>query len=90
MSELLFHQVNGVDSNKDTKIALAENPHIKFQNNQRGYVRCTVTPENWKTDFLIVPYVSRPGSPLETRATFIVEDGKSTLQQVEKETAFPV
>jgi alkaline phosphatase D len=81
---------DGVDSNKDTQIALAENPHIKFQNNQRGYVRCTVTPENWRTDFLIVPYVSRPGAPIETRASFIVEDGKSTLQQVEKEVAFPV
>lgn len=73
---------NGVDSNKDLQLALAENPHIKFNNNQRGYVRCTVTPENWQTDFMVLPYVNRPGAPIHTRASFIIEDGKQTLQQL--------
>lgn len=80
---------DGSDLREDTEEILQENPHIKFFNNQRGYVRCTVTPENWKTDYLVVPYVSRPGAPIETRASFIVENGKSILQQVGKE-ALPV
>jgi len=53
-----------------------ENRHIKFYNGQRGYLRCSVTPERWTSDFRVVPYVSRPGAPIETRATFVVEDGR--------------
>jgi alkaline phosphatase D len=53
-----------------------ENPHIKFYNGQRGYIRCAVTPDLWTTDFRVVPYVTRPGAPIETRATFVVEDGR--------------
>jgi alkaline phosphatase D len=40
-----------------------ENPHVKFYNGQRGYVRCSVTPGRWTSDFRVVPYVSRPGAP---------------------------
>ena len=42
--------------------AMAENPHLRFFNAQRGYVRCEVTPQRWRTDFRTVPYVSRPGA----------------------------
>jgi alkaline phosphatase D len=61
---------------------LSENPHIKFFNNYRGYVRCTVTPENWTTDYRVVPYVIRHDAPITTRATFIVENGKQELQKI--------
>jgi alkaline phosphatase D len=53
------------------------NPHIKFFNGRRGYVRATVTPSLWATDYRVVPYVSRPGAPIDTRATFVVEHGQS-------------
>ena len=55
---------------------LAENPFVKFFNNERGYVRCEVTPAAWRTDYRTVPYVSRPGAPLQTRATFHVGSGR--------------
>ena len=29
---------------------LPENPHIRFFNGQRGYVRCALTPGRWQTD----------------------------------------
>ena len=51
------------------------NPHIKFYNSQRGYVRCTVTPDRWQTDCRVVPFVTRPGAPISTRASFVVENG---------------
>jgi len=57
----------------------AENPFVKFYNSERGYVRCEVTPAMWRTDYRTVPYVSRPGAPLLTRASFIVESGRSRL-----------
>ncbi len=46
--------------------ALAEAPHLRWHDARRGYVRCTVSPDAWTTDFRVVPYVSRPGAPVET------------------------
>jgi alkaline phosphatase D len=60
---------------------LAENPAVKFYNNERGYVRCEVTPGQWRADYRTVPYVSRPGAPLQTKATFLVESGRPGLQR---------
>ena len=36
---------DGSDVHGDTAAILAENPHIKFFNGQRGYVRCRLTPD---------------------------------------------
>ncbi|MDP8960929.1 MAG: alkaline phosphatase D family protein [Actinomycetota bacterium] len=58
---------------------VADNPHLRFHNAQRGYVRCEVTPQRWRTDYRVVPYVSRPGAPVETRTSFIVEAGRSGM-----------
>lgn len=58
---------------------LAENPFVKFFNNERGYVRCDVTPEGWRTDYRTVPYVTRPGAPIQTRASFHLETGRPQI-----------
>jgi alkaline phosphatase D len=55
---------------------MAENPGLKFFNDQRGYTRCTVTRQTWRTDFQIVEKVTTPGSPIKTRASFVIENGK--------------
>ena len=55
---------------------LSENPFVKFHNTERGYVSCLVTPGLWRSDFKTVEYVTRPGAPLSTRASFVVEDGQ--------------
>jgi alkaline phosphatase D len=60
---------------------LAENPFIKFHNAERGYVSCEVTPKTWRSDYKTVPFVSRPGAPLNTRASFVVESGRPKLQR---------
>ena len=37
------------------------NPHIKFfDGDRRGYVRCLLDRERWRTDLRMVPTVSRP------------------------------
>ncbi|CAM3740390.1 alkaline phosphatase D family protein [Mesobacillus zeae] len=81
---------DGSDINSNTAQILQENPHIKFFSNQRGYVRCSLTQQKWQTDFLVVPYVTRPGAPVSIRKSFIVDDGKSSLQQVNAEVPAPV
>ncbi|MFW6599152.1 alkaline phosphatase D family protein [Propionibacteriaceae bacterium Y2011] len=66
---------DGADQDGYCRNSLAANPHIKFANYRRGYVRATVTPDLWTTDFRVVPYVSRPGAPISTRATYVTEPG---------------
>jgi alkaline phosphatase D len=58
----------------------AENPFVKYHNAQRGYVQCEVTPDQWRADYQGVDYVTRPGAPLITRASFVVENGKPGLE----------
>ncbi len=67
---------DGVDMSSDDPARLLENPHIKFINRQRGYVRNVVTPESWIADFRVLDYVSAPGSPITTRARFVIENGR--------------
>ncbi|MDQ3319520.1 MAG: alkaline phosphatase D family protein [Actinomycetota bacterium] len=72
---------DGSDQRSETQRIRARNPHVRFFNGQRGYVRCHVTPERWRTDYRVVPYVSRRGAPVSTRATFVVEAGRPGLQR---------
>ncbi|MSU25337.1 MAG: alkaline phosphatase [Opitutus sp.] len=72
---------DGVDKPAYHDAAIAENPGVKFHNTERGYVRCEVTPKGWRTDFRTVPYVTRRGAPLNTRATFVVEAGRPQLNR---------
>lgn len=63
---------------------LRENPHMRFHNAQRGYVRCEITPDSWRADYQVVPYVSRPDAPIETAARIHVEAGEPGIAQVEQ------
>ena len=65
---------DGTDGPADR--AQAENPHIKFYNGKRGYVRVEITPSLCRADYRIVPFVSKPGAPIATLASFVVEAGK--------------
>jgi alkaline phosphatase D len=60
---------------------LAKNPCIKYHNRQRGYVRCHVTPKDWKSDYVIVEDVLKPGGAIGTGASFVVEAGKPGVQK---------
>ncbi|WP_394581929.1 alkaline phosphatase [Cytobacillus firmus] len=73
---------NGSDVRADTEKTLAENPHIKFFNNYRGYVRCRVTPEQWRADYRVLPSVTEPGADISTRASFVFEKDQAGLKQV--------
>ncbi|MBF6095406.1 alkaline phosphatase D family protein [Nocardia cyriacigeorgica] len=66
---------DGVDLPARGRDLLAANPDLKFYNSQRGYVRVEVDERVWRTDFRVVPYVERPGAPVHTRASFVVQDG---------------
>ena len=61
---------------------LSENPWVKFFNAQRGYVRCTITEEQYVADYQVLEYVTRRGSPNSTRASFVVENGRPGAQRL--------
>jgi alkaline phosphatase D len=67
---------DGLEISARNQAILPDNPHIKFHNGQRGYVRCTIGRDRWTTDYRVVPFVSRPGASVETRASLVVEDGR--------------
>ncbi|MEU6058127.1 alkaline phosphatase D family protein [Streptomyces sp. NPDC047097] len=71
---------DGADLTEEGRKFLAANPHMKFFNGQRGYVRVHVDRDRWRTDFRVVPYVTRPGAPVSTRASVMVEDGVPGVQ----------
>jgi len=72
---------DGADRGDSTEEVLAENPHIKFFNGQRGYLRCDVTAEEWRTDFRVVAHVTRKGAGISTRASLTVEAGKPGIRE---------
>ena len=61
---------------------LSDNPFLKFHSRERGYVSCEVTPDDWKTNYRCVEYVSKRGAPLHTRASFMVQNGRRELIKV--------
>ena len=72
---------DGVDTGPQGENALGHNPHIKFFNAQRGYVRCSLSPARLRADFRVMPYVTRPDAPIATRASYVVENGIPGAQE---------
>lgn len=73
---------DGVDLDNSGRVRLAENPHIKFMNVQRGYQRVHLTPQQWQLDYLVLPYVTAPGAPISRRARAIVEAGRPGIADI--------
>ncbi|PSQ11296.1 alkaline phosphatase [Halobacteriales archaeon QS_5_70_15] len=76
-----FDDFNGDEPGALGKHVIRENENVVYNNDKRGYTRCTVTPEDWTTEFQVVEYVTRPGAPMRTDARFTVEAGVPGLQQ---------
>jgi alkaline phosphatase D len=67
---------DGSDMSPQMEAMVSENECVRFANNQRGYVRFDLKPEELRADFRVVEYVSKAGAPIKTRASFVVEDGR--------------
>ncbi|HYE47785.1 MAG TPA: alkaline phosphatase D family protein [Caulobacter sp.] len=71
---------DGMDQRPDMVRILAANPSLKFNNSQRGYSVCEVTPERWTTEYRVMDRVSDRGGTLSTRAKVSVEAGSSRVE----------
>ena len=67
---------DGLDVAPEDDPFLQRNPHFHFHDERRGYSRCDLTPELLTVRFRAVPYITQPDAPLETRAVFVVENGR--------------
>lgn len=72
---------DGSDLHTRAPEVLPANPQIRYSNARRGYMRCEVTAQNWRTDYRVLEYVTKPGSPVKTAASFALEPGNLTPQQ---------
>ena len=70
---------DGQDQRADGRRYLADNPFLKFNNAQRGYAVCDVTPERWQTEFKVLDKVSDRDGTLTTRAKFVVASGDARV-----------
>ncbi|GII65675.1 alkaline phosphatase [Sphaerisporangium krabiense] len=80
---------DGADSDPATQPFLKINPHLKFYNNQRGYVLTKVERDQLTADFRVVPHVQTPGAAVHTKATFVVEDRVPGVRQTYLRPADP-
>ncbi len=82
-SEVLATEFVGTSISSDCgwagaiKAATSANPHVKYVNpDRRGYSRCVVTPDTWRTDYRVVPSATDPVAPAVTDASWVVESGR--------------
>lgn len=71
---------NGGDEALSRAALQATNPNLRYYNSQRGYVRCTVTPKQWRSDYMVVDKVTEPDAPIHKTAEFVVEAGRPGVQ----------
>lgn len=66
---------DGADMTDYGRMLMDNNPHVKFYNAQRGYVKSSLTSTSWTSDYKIVEKVTVHNAPLKTRARYVVEAG---------------
>lgn len=66
---------DGKNRKKAARNFRAKNPHIKFHDARRGYLRCEVTQDHWRTDIRRVEFVTEKNAPVRTWKSFIVKAG---------------
>lgn len=73
---------DGADMTKAGQVALKKNPHIGFFNNQRGYMRHSLSKDRWQADYRVLDKVTVAGAAVSTRASFVVEAGQPGMKPV--------
>lgn len=70
---------DGSTETGNTQTLYANNPHLRFISELRGYHRHVVTPRHWQADFRTVERISVPGLPVNTTRSLAVEAGRPGL-----------
>jgi len=73
---------DGRNMTKKGKRYLKNNAHFKFFNQKRGYTLATLTPQEWRTDFKGMKFVSEPDAPIKIKASFAIKAGTPGVEEV--------
>lgn len=73
---------DGSESRADWAQVQSNNPHIGYYNNRRGYLVNEATAERMVAHFRGVDFVTRPGAPLVTKASFAVAADEPKLVRI--------
>lgn len=68
---------DGADVRRGSDVILANNPELKFVNDQRGYVVNEVTREAFQAHFMVMDQVTTPGAAIRRRATATIADRRA-------------
>jgi alkaline phosphatase D len=72
---------DGADEWEGFAATRAENPHVRWHNARRGYVSCRVTHTEWTAEYRVVPFVTRPGAPVQTPTRWRLEHERPGVQR---------
>jgi alkaline phosphatase D len=64
---------DGADINEEYGGAVQANPHLLFHSGRRGYLRCFVDPREWRTEYVTLDFVSKPGAQASVAAQIALE-----------------
>ncbi|MEP7363891.1 MAG: alkaline phosphatase D family protein, partial [Acidobacteriota bacterium] len=67
---------DGSESTQRGEDVLRVNPQIRYFNSRRGYVRCEATSMHFRADYRLVDYVTKPGAPVATKASWAIEPNR--------------
>lgn len=71
---------DGTDRPANWDTQMRANPHMKFFNGRRGYVRVTLGAQQARADWRTVSAVTTPGAPVATAGSFVTEVGDQGLK----------
>ncbi|MDQ1013722.1 alkaline phosphatase D family protein [Streptomyces afghaniensis] len=71
---------NGTEKRADWETYMKANPHMKYFDGRRGYVRVELGRDNAQVDFRTVSAITRPGGTIATTASFVTEVGSPGLK----------
>jgi len=72
---------DGLDERATTRDCYRENPHLKMFNGRRGYVMMTLSAQQCRADYRVLPFVTKPGAPLVKHSSWVVENGRLGVQR---------
>jgi len=59
-----------------------KNPQLRFFDNHRGYVRCSIERSRLTADFRAVSTVRQPTASVSTIASFAIDDGRPGAHRI--------
>jgi alkaline phosphatase/alkaline phosphatase D len=71
---------DGTEKPADWDTYMEANPHMKYYDGRRGYVRVELGRDEAQVDFRIVPAITTPGASIATTASFVTEVGSPGLK----------